>query len=324
MIPRLMLGAAVLLLPGCRQQHIQSAVHPAGPAAAEIAWLWWLMFFVLGAVSLLVFVLFAIAIRRRPPRDHRQPPLGERFIVIGGIVLPSIVLLVLLLFSVQSSGVLLLPERDLTIEITGHLWWWEVRYPEQEIHTANEIHIPVGRPVLLELTSADVIHSFWVPNLAGKLDMIPGQKNRLSLQADKPGIYRGQCAEYCGLQHALMALVVVALPPAEFDDWLAAKKRPVPEPANAQVEQGRRVFFAAACDNCHAVRGTKAAGRIGPDLTHIGSRVTLGAGILANNRGNLAGWIANPQPLKPGNRMPPSYLPAGDLLALVNYLETLE
>ena len=320
---RLVLLAGVLLLPGCVREHIQSVVHPVGPQAAEIAWLWWFMFIVLTVVFVIVLLLFWIAIVRRPAAAASPPALGNRFIVISGIVLPSILLVTLLIFSANSSVVLRRPAEGISVRVQGHLWWWEVYYPEHDIHTANEIHIPVGRPVLLELTSADVIHSFWVPNLSGKIDMVPGQKNPFWIQADKPGVYRGQCAEYCGLQHALMAFVVVALAPEEFEEWLADKQKTPAEPATAELQRGREIYIAASCDNCHAIRGISEA-RVGPDLTHIGSRLSLGAGILRNNRGNLAGWIANPQPLKPGNRMPPSYLRSDELMALVTYLESLK
>lgn len=319
------LPAGLLALSGCgRSHHVQSALHPAGLAAERIAGLWWFMFGVLAVVFLIVLVLLGVALRRRPTGPSQQAPLGTKFIVISAIILPSILLVVLLIFSIRASVGLQTPAQGFAIEVIGHQWWWEVRYPEQAFYTANEIHVPVGEPVLLKLSSADVIHSFWAPNLAGKLDAIPGQTNRLAMQVTRPGIFRGQCAEFCGLQHALMAFVVVALPRPEFDAWLADQQRNAPAPQTPFQERGRRVFFEAACNNCHAIQGTEAQGRIGPDLSRIGGRRSLGSGVLRNNRGNLAGWILNPQALKPGNRMPASYLPAEDLHALVAYLESLK
>jgi cytochrome c oxidase subunit II len=318
------LASFALLFTGCHRNHVQSVLHPVGPAAERIAYLWWFMFIVLAIVFIIVMALTMIAIFRRPAGNSTAPALGNKFIVISGIILPSIILIVLLILSVYASLALKAPSEGMRIQVIGHQWWWEIHYPEYRISTANEIHIPVGKPVLIELSSADVIHSFWVPNLGGKMDMLPGHTNLFSIESRKPGIFRGQCAEFCGLQHALMAFEVVVLPPDEFDEWLAAKQQPVPEPATPWLQRGREVFFEAACHNCHAIRDTPADGLIGPDLTHIGSRVSLGSGILRNNRGNLAGWIANPQPLKPGNRMPPSYLSTDDLHALVDYLETLK
>jgi cytochrome c oxidase subunit II len=318
------LFSLAFLLSGCHRDHIQSAVHPAGPASERIAALWWFMFIVLGIIFLIVLVLTWAAVVRRPRGTDGSSALGTRFVVISGIVLPSVILVVLLFMSVRASVALKTPETRYRVQVIGHQWWWEVRYPDQQITTANEIYIPAHEPVLLELSSADVIHSFWVPNLSGKMDMLPGHTNRLSIHARRPGIFRGQCAEFCGLQHALMAFEVIVLPTHEYELWLAEKQGPVPEPDTPLRLRGREVYYAAACHNCHAIRGAEAEGVIGPDLTHIGSRLSLGAGILRNNRGNLAGWIINPQPLKPGNRMPPSYLDPDDLHALVDYLESLK
>jgi cytochrome c oxidase subunit 2 len=202
-----------------------------------------------------------------------------------------------------------------------------VRYldplPSSSFSTANEIHIPVGQPVELTLRSVDVIHSFWVPNLHGKKDLIPGQVNTLVLQADRPGIFRGQCAEFCGLQHANMALYVVAEPPDEFARWQERQRRPAPEPATDAARRGRDVFMASSCVLCHKIGGTMAGGVAGPDLTHVASRLSLAAGTLPNTRGHRAGWIVDPQMHKPGNNMPPNLLSPGDLQALLSYLDTL-
>ena len=211
------------------------------------------------------------------------------------------------------------------VRVTGEMWWWRVAYLDEAgrvtMHDANEVHIPAGRPVVLELESADVIHSFWVPRLSGKLDMIPGRRNLLRIQADAPGAYGGQCAEYCGGPHALMGFVVVAHSPEGWARWLASRRSP---PAAAS-HPGAELFASAGCAACHRVRGTAANGLAGPDLSHIASRRTLGAGILPNNRGTLIGWIANSQSIKPGNRMPDyDMLTAEELNALAAWLETLK
>ena len=217
--------------------------------------------------------------------------------------------------------------HPLVIEVTARQWWWRVAYPNddasQTIVTANEIHIPVGRPVRIKLIGADVIHSFWVPALAGKTDAIPGQTNSMWLQADRPGVYRGQCAEYCGLQHAKMAFEIVAEPPAGFEAWRRAQLLDAPVPVSPSALQGQQVFV-ARCGACHAVRGSGADdGRAGPDLTHLMSRATLAAGALPNTPGGLSGWIANPQAIKPGTTMPTPYLSGPELAAVRGYLVTL-
>ena len=217
-------------------------------------------------------------------------------------------------------------DADVVVDVVGRQYWWEVRYPGEDVVTANEIHVPVGRPVRLRLASGDVIHSFWVPRLAGKLDMVPGQVNELILEVDQAGVYRGQCAEFCGIQHALMLLEVVAEPPDVYARWLADNRATGVEPVAPLARRGLEVFTEAECGHCHTVRGVtpeRAMGAIGPDLTHFARRRTLGAGIRENNRGNLAGWILNPQALKPGNHMPPSMMPSEDLHALLHFLETL-
>ncbi|MEX0717842.1 MAG: cytochrome c oxidase subunit II [Planctomycetaceae bacterium] len=317
---------AAVLLSGCHREHVQSVLHPASADSAEVAWLWWLLCGVCAAVFLVVVVLTGIAVAR--PRASDGPPaLGHRFIVMSGIVVPSLVLFVLLVIALRSQASLRPPEEGPTIRVIGHQWWWEVEYPEEGIVTANELHIPVGVPVRIELRAGDVIHSFWVPNLNGKMDMLPERDNVTWLHADRPGVYRGQCAEYCGTQHALMALEVIALPQAEYDEWIAARQPPRPAPSPERVavlRHGQQVFFEAGCSKCHAIRGTATTSEKGPDLTHIGSRRTIGAALLPNNRGNLAGWIANPQALKPGNLMPPTHLESADLHALVAYLESLK
>jgi cytochrome c oxidase subunit II len=316
---------AGLLLAAC-SPHSPSALDPQGPAAARVARLWWLLFWISAAVFTLVCLLVTAALaRRRGTRDELvRRGGGEALIVLGGVVLPAVVLTAVYVVGLRDMRALTVPAHtDLTVEVTGHDWWWEVRYPGQGIVTANEIHVPVGRPVRLVLTSGDVIHSFWVPQLTVKTDLVPGHTNTTWLQASRPGVYRGQCAEYCGLQHAKMAILVVADPPDGFARWLANERRPAAA-ADPAAARGRLVLEQNSCAACHTVRGTSARGTLGPDLTHFGSRHTIGAGTLPNTRGNLGGWIVNSQTAKPGNRMPPQPLTAEDLQALLAYLERLE
>jgi cytochrome c oxidase subunit 2 len=215
-----------------------------------------------------------------------------------------------------------------TINITGRQWWWQLEYvdtlPSNRFKTANEILIPVGRPIVVNVTSRDVIHSFWVPNLHGKRDLIPGYVTSLWFQSDRVGTFRGQCAEFCGLQHANMALFVRAVPDRDFDAWLAAQRQPAAEPASDIQRRGRDVFLSTTCVQCHAIRGTLAGGAYGPDLTHVGSRATIAAGALPNTAENLQRWIRNPHQFKPGNKMPPHDLNDTDLRAVADYLRSLK
>jgi cytochrome c oxidase subunit 2 len=319
-----------------------SALQPAGPPAERINGLWWLMFWCLTGVFILVLGALALALvssHRRRLREPATPPAGatdpatERRMtraVGGAIGLTVILLFVLLVASIatgRSISPLSAPKDALEVAVVGHQWWWQFEYadpdPSRIVSTANELHIPVGRAVKLRLTSRDVIHSFWVPNLNGKMDLIPGRNADTWIQADRPGVYRGQCAEFCGHQHAHMALEVIADPPERFAAWLAAQRQAAPLPASPLAQRGQQVFLSSSCPLCHAVQGTTAGSGVGPDLTHIASRRTLAAGTLPNNRGNLAGWILDPQSIKPGNRMPPTALSPADLEALLAYLESL-
>lgn len=319
----LALGAA-LAATGCHADHRQSMLHPESAAAAEIAWLWWLLLAICAAVFFVVVLLTGLAVWKRPSGAAAPAPLGNRFILICGAVIPAMILAGILYASVRTQVALRMPETDLTIRVIGHQWWWEVVYPDAEIVIANELVIPAGAPVRLELLAADVIHSLWVPNLNGKTDLIPDKVNLMWLTADRPGVFRGQCAEYCGVQHALMALRVVALERDAFDDWIRARQQPVAGPRTAAQRRGERVFMQEACHNCHAIRGTPAVGTRGPDLTHLKNRRTLAAGVLPNTRENLKDWIADPQRHKPGNLMPRTILSPDDLAALVDYLDALE
>lgn len=307
---------------------LQSVLAPAGEAAARITSLSWLL--IVGATLIFVFVmgLLAWAIHGRA----RARAVSTRLWIIGGGVLfPLVVLSTLLVWTMaRTPGWMERPPPGaLIVGITAHMWWWEVRYRDpasgQEVILANELHLPAGRPVWLGLSSPDVIHSFWVPALGGKMDMVPGRIDHLMVQVDQPGNWRGQCAEYCGEQHARMAIHVVAHPPAEFDAWLAAQARPAAAPNSALVERGRAAFLAQRCNACHTVRGVAEEGRLGPDLTHVGSRLYLGAGTLLNQPGAMAHWVAHTQTVKPGARMPSSTdMDADTLKALAAYLEHLK
>jgi cytochrome c oxidase subunit 2 len=307
----------------------QSMVHPAGPAAAEIAVIWWVMLGAFTAVFVLVITLTLYAIwwksSSSTPGQPAAPPWGRTgFIVAGGVLLPIVVLTPLFVYSLLASARLRMPSDAQTIRVVGHMWWWEVRYPDHGIVSVNEIHIPAGKPVRLELTSVDVIHSFWVPRLHGKRDMIPGITTEFWIQADQPGVYRGQCGEYCGTQHANMAFEVIALSSDDFAAWLKEQSQSRPPRESPAVERGRQVFMTAGCKQCHAIHGTEASGNAGPDLTNLGSRRMIGGALLPNTAGNLAGWIADPQGIKPGVKMPRTYLDAEDLQAIVAYLEGLK
>ena len=315
----------------------QSVLDPHGVDAEALLRLI-LVFVVVCAVvwTLVAGVLLRAVLRKRVPRDPdagdaaTDPSTDRRMARVIALALGATLMVVVSLTTVSfvATRHLRTDAADaLVIQVRGWQWWWEVTYPDAEparrFTTANEIHVPVGRPVRLELAAADVIHSFWVPNLAGKQDMIPGRDNTLVFTARKAGVYRAQCAEFCGLQHARMALVVVAEEPQAFAAWQEAQRAPAPAPASPEAVAGQRVFLARPCAACHAVRGTPAAGTLGPDLTHVASRRTLAAGALPMGRGSLAAWIADPQGIKPGNQMPQVALGADELHAITAWLESL-
>jgi cytochrome c oxidase subunit 2 len=306
--------------------NLQSVLHPAGLDAAIISQFAWVLFGTGTLIFIAVMALLLLSVRRQA-----RPVRPTLWIAGAGVAFPVTVLTALLVWSTWRSAQLA-PQTSrnaFTISVTAKMWWWEVRYRDptsgREIVTANEIHIPVGKSVYLGLNAADVIHSLWVPNLAGKRDMIPGRVTGLNLRADKPGVYRGQCAEYCGEQHARMALHVVAVPQAQFDAWLAAQARPAHPADTPELQLGRAAFLEQRCQSCHTIRGVAEGSRLGPDLTHVGSRMQIGAGTLRTHRGALAGWIADPQAIKPGVFMPASQdLDGASLRALAAYLEHLK
>ncbi len=317
---------------------LQSVLHPAGADAAIIHQFTWVLF--VGGTLIFIFVMALLTLAMRRQARPIRPAI---WIFGAGIAFPVVVLTALLAWSTWRSAQLA-PQTShdaMTISVTGKMWWWEVRYRDpatnREIITANEIHIPVGESVYLGMTASDVIHSLWVPALAGKRDMIPGRVTGLTLRADKAGVYRGQCAEYCGEQHARMAFHVIALPRPEFNAWLARQAAPSLPADTTVLQRGREAFLAQQCQACHTIRGVTDVppfseqariadtSRLGPDLTHVGSRREIAAGTLRNHRGTLAGWIADPQAIKPGVFMPPSQDLDGETLrALATYLEHLK
>jgi cytochrome c oxidase subunit 2 len=330
---------AMLCLSGCGG--IQNSINPAGPQADSLSRLWWLMFVVCSIVFVIVMIALLLALRHRTrePQFASAPILEpspqeetrRRNVVISAVTITAIILFVFLIVSYSAGRSLtadLAQKNGLAIELTGHQWWWEVRYDDVDASniftTANEIHIPVGVPVIFTLKGADVIHSFWVPNLAGKKDLIPGKINTIWLQADKPGVYRGQCAEYCGLQHARMALWVVAEPQEQFNAWRQNQTQSSVSPTTDSQKHGQQVFLTSTCVMCHAINGTRAGSNFGPNLTHVASRNTIAAATLANTRDHLAQWVKDSQSFKPGNKMPQNNLGESDLQSLLDYLQSLK
>jgi cytochrome c oxidase subunit II len=327
----------LLLLSGCHGN--QAALNAKGLQAARIERLWWLMFSIILAVYVVVLGWMGTAVYRA--RTHRPeneiPPqvntiADQRMTKVVGVAIGATVVLlfVMLTASVVTGHAIanLSSKNPVSINVIGHQWWWEVEYEatqaDQTVITANEIHIPVGQPVVIKTSSQDVIHSFWAPNLHGKRDLIPGYENAFWIQADEEGTFRGQCAEFCGHQHAHMGFFVVAESPAKFQAWLAHQVSTPPPPSDPIAKHGEEVFLSHTCVMCHTIRGSGAGARMGPDLTHIASRMTIAAATLPNTRGNLAGWILDSQSIKPGNKMPPNPLKSDDLNALLTYLETLQ
>lgn len=318
---------------------LQDALRAYGVQAEHIGRLWNFTLGLCALVFALVLAAFVCALWSARRGDaHTEPDIsslarperGIYRIIAWAVGISTVGLLALLGADVVTSRALArMPLQDaVNIELIGHQWWWEARYkdadPARQFTTANELHIPVGRPVVVTLRSNDVIHTLWLPNLHGKRDMIPGRTSTLTFRADQPGTYRGQCAEFCGLEHAMMALVVVAEPDAQYQAWAARQRQPAPEPATSRTRRGREVFLGKSCAMCHAIGGTTANAVFGPDLTHLAGRGTIASGMLPNNRGHLGGWISDPQTLKPGVNMPANLMPQEDLHALLDYLETLK
>lgn len=306
----------------CSEGDPPSLLDPQGPAARRVEGLWWPMLWISVAVFVIVagMLVYATLRGRRASEegiDKREVRWGDPFIAVAGVFIPFLILASVFVMSLREMNGLSADAEgsQLTIEVVGHDWWWEARYPNGAV-TANEIHIPVGEPVEIELTTADVIHSFWVPELQVKTDQIPGRTNRQWIEADAAGTYRGQCAEFCGLQHANMVFYVIA--DADFDTWVEEQAQTAP----ASATQGEDLFMTSSCAGCHAIRGTTAEATLGPDLTHVASRQTL-AGMLEMDRSNMLRFVRNAQDVKPGSTMPPAELSDDELDAVVDYLMEL-
>jgi cytochrome c oxidase subunit II len=321
----LALVAAAAVVAGCDEQ--QSGLAPKSHASTDIASLfWWMMGISWAGLALVVgMMVFAWwrAHRRPGHKEKEHEKLGFAVVIGGGVVMPIALIAALFvvgdIFVIQTTQAPAKSTTRLTIQVTGHQWWWEARYAGTTAVTANEIHIPVRTPVRVEVRTADVIHSFWVPRLNRTIDAMPGRRNAIELYADAVGRYRGQCDEFCGLQHAHMAFYVVADPPNVFRRWLASQSKPA-----IASGAGRSVFMSASCANCHTIRGTQASGDVGPDLTHLQSRTTIGALTVSNTRADLGEWITDSQHVKPGNQMPDMRLHGARLNALLTYLEALK
>jgi cytochrome c oxidase subunit II len=332
---------SILLLNACASAPISpnrtpSSLDPHGPGAAKLAELWWVMYaFGLFVFVLVVAILIAALLRKRratsdtPPEGNSDN--GRNWVILGGIALPVVIIAIVFGYSIHTlAAVANTEDPALKVEVVGRRWWWEINYPEQGITTANELHIPVDVDVQIQLQSGDVIHSFWVPQLHGKMDVIPNRVNTITIRADEAGVYRGECAEYCGLQHAHMGFMVVAEASDDFNTWASAQQQPAAPPEDDAAIRGQQVFLEAGCVFCHTVRGLGdrevdvTAVDLGPDLTHLYSRLTIAGASLTTNRGNLAGWVVDAQHVKPGSLMPPMYLSSDDLQALLAYLESLD
>jgi cytochrome c oxidase subunit 2 len=336
-VRRATLAAALVLLAGC--SGVQAALDPAGDQAAATKDIWRLMLWICGFMYLLVMIFLGAALWRAQRRlggepiaeGHESPhdrPMQRALSGWLGLVVVGLLVLTIGSFLVDRRLAQASEASALKVKVTAQQWWWKVEYegsdPSRRLTTANELHLPVGRPALIELHAEDVIHSFWIPNLGGKQDLIPGRVSKLLLTPRREGLLRGQCAEFCGLQHANMALDVTVESPQAFQAWWDHQLTPAPEPLTASQQQGKAVFLGAACSSCHQIQGADAMGQTGPNLTHLASRRSIAAGARPYSRGYLAAWISDPQTLKPGNHMPIVQLSPGELNALLDYLDSLK
>jgi cytochrome c oxidase subunit 2 len=315
-----------------------SIFDAAAPQSARIEHLFWFMFVVCIAIYIITVSFFAVggALTYTPVRrplaiikNTAADKIASWW--VGSAIAVTLVILFSFLAMSMKTGADVMGasvHNAVTVQVTGHQWWWELTYldsqPDRTIVTANEIHVPVGERVAIVTNSSDVIHSFWSPSITGKRDLIPGYSTAFTFRVDRPGTYRGMCAEFCGLQHAHMGFLVIAQSFDDFDAWQQAQRKSASEPADDKNARGKEIFLTHSCIMCHTIRGTTAGSRVGPDLTHVASRSTIGADLLANNTGSLSGWILDPQRMKPGTLMPPTALGGGELDALVSYLQSLK
>lgn len=328
---KLVVGLPLLLLAlplaGCSST--QSILEPASTNARDITGLFYTIFYVALAIFIVVeglLVYFVVRYQRRAGTELPEQIHGNTPVEIAWTLAPALVLAVVFVLTVRTMtavNVTAQPASTLNVRVIGHQWWWEYQYPDMNIVTANDLHIPVGEVVHITLESDNVIHSFWVPQLTGKTDVVPGHQNTTWLRAETAGEYHGQCAEFCGAQHAHMLFQVIAQPRADFDAWAKQQQTP-PAAPSADAARGADVFAKGACIGCHTIQGTKGQGKVGPNLTHFGSRLTIGAGALNNTPENLALWLKNPQAVKPENDMPNLGLSDVDIQSLVAYLESLK
>lgn len=319
--------ATSLVAVGCGgNKRSPSILHAHGSEASRIAGIWWLMFGLGAAVYAIVAFFIVWAILRGRRGDAGAGKVSDNgWIVWGGVIVPVVILAVLAVVTVQATSELRKPEAGaLQVQVVGKRWWWQVDYVGTRLTTANEIHLPAGRPVELQLESDNVIHSFWVPELAGKVDMIPGQHNVLRFTPRTPGTYIGECAEFCGLEHARMGFVVVVQTVTDFDRWLSRQELTPSPPDSESATEGEVAFMRQACAGCHTIRDTPAVGVVGPDLSNFGDRSTIGARTVENTPSNLAKWIVDAQQMKPGALMPPMPMSSRDVNNIVTYLESLK
>jgi cytochrome c oxidase subunit II len=298
--------------------------NPNSSQAGAIANLFYIILAVCAGILVIVSAIIIYSLLRfRSKGDNIEPNqiTGNKTVEVAWTVVPIMLIGLMFYLTARAMTGLEAPDRAPDLVVIGHQWWWEILYPHSGLVTANEIHIPVGRKLLVRLESADVIHDFWAPRLARKMDMVPGHTNHIWLEADKAGTYLGACAEYCGAQHAWMRFMVVAEPQVEFDQWQQQQIQPMPTPATVEAKRGARIFKEKTCANCHSLGSSSTAPQVGPDLAHLASRQMLAAGRLQNPPANLARWLKDPQSVKPGALMPNLQLNDEEVRDLVSFLE---
>src|SRR5512133_939481 len=336
-LPVLAVVLASTVLEGCATNH--DILTPASDNAARVTDLSIAIFWIAAVVFVVVEGLLIYTIIRykgRPGRGIPKQIAGNTPLEVGWTAFPSVVLAIVFVLTLRTlSSIVYNPPNPLQpannnpanavhIRVIGHQWWWEFQYPDYKITTANEMHVPVGATIFLDIESNDVIHSFWIPALGPKIDGIPGQVNKTWFTTTKAGTYQGQCSEYCGAEHAMMHELVVAEPLDQFNAWVKEQQQPIPDNLTSDAQQGERTFMAMPCGTCHTIDGTSAQGKVGPNLTHLASRSVLAGATYENNTSNLTQWLTNPQDLKPGNHMPNLLTPPSAVNELVAFLQSLK